>query len=279
MRFTLFHCVLMGLALVPLYGQNLEPDAHGCVDSAIVPKLPGCRIDNCEKKDVDHRDVATHEDEKGDAVTSAIEGESRSVMYECSEGSTPAGIVEQSIEALKEGQFEIPYRFSEKEGAITAKKGDLWVLIDAASRYYTLVELKATPPDESVNDAADMTEAIERKGHVALYGVTFPPGSADVTPASASMLLEIVAMMEDNPDWRIRVEGHTDSTGNKLANVTLSQRRSAAVVSWLVFHRIKRQRLESAGLGDAKPVVNEDNEAARAKNRRIELVKIEPLAQ
>jgi outer membrane protein OmpA-like peptidoglycan-associated protein len=275
MRLRLYHCVLVWCWWIPLFGQGQEPDAPGCVDSKIVPKLLGCRIDNCENKHSDHRDVVTREDEKGDAVTSAVEGESRSLMYECREGTTPDGIVQQAIAVLKAAQFEIPYQFADKEGAITARKGDLWVLVEAASRYYTLVELKAAPSDESAIDAADMAEAIERHGHVAIYGVEFPPGRSDIVPECVPMLREIAAMLEDNPEWRIRVEGHTDSAGTKLANVTLSQRRSAAVVAWLVGRGIKRVRLESAGLGDAQPLTDNDTEVSRSKNRRIELVKIE----
>src|SRR5271155_3373811 len=260
-------CVLFWWLPVPLssqvVGQSLEPDAPGCVDSKIVPKLLGCRIDNCEHKDSDHRDVAMREDERGEAVTSAVEGESRSLMYECNEGTTPARIVQQAIGVMKAAQLEIPYQFADQEGAITAKKGDLWILIEAASRYYTLVELRATPSDESGIDPADMAEAIERHGRVAIYGVEFPPGRADFAPESVPVLGEIAAMLEDHPEWRIRVEGHTDSIGTKLANVTLSERRSAAVVAWLVARGIQRGRLESAGFGGAKPLADNNTGASR----------------
>ena len=216
----LFWCALLWCCLIPLFsqvsGQSPEPDAPGCVDSKIVPELLGCRIDNCEKKDSDHRDVATREDEKGDAVTSAVEGDSRSLMYECREGTTPAGIVQQAAAVLKAAQFEIPYQFAGQEGAISAQKGDLWVLIEAASRYYTVVELKATPRDESAIDAADMAEAIERHGHVAVYGVEFLAGRSDFAPESIPVLREMAALLEDNPEWRIRVEATPTASAQSL---------------------------------------------------------------
>lgn len=150
--------------LVPMFGQGLEPDAAGCVDSKIVPKLAGCRIDNCENKDSDRRDVATREDEKGEPVTTVVEGESHSVMYECREGTTPAGIVQQAIALLRSAHFEIPYQFADQEGAITAQKADLWVLLEAASRYYTVTELKAASSVENAFDAADLAEALSAMG-------------------------------------------------------------------------------------------------------------------
>jgi outer membrane protein OmpA-like peptidoglycan-associated protein len=260
-RLKLLHWVLIGCWPALLSAQNLEPDAAGCSDSRIVPKLLGCRIDNCEHKDADQREVTLREDKNGDPVTSIVEGESRSVMYECGEGTTPSDIVSQAAAALKAAQFQIPYQFSDREGAITSQKGDLWVLVDAASRYYTLVELKARPADGGAIDAADIADAIERNGRAPIYRVVFTAGSADITPESSSTLDEIAAMLEDNADWRIRVEGHTDSP-------SLSQRRSTAVVEWLVLHHIKRERLESTGLGDAQP--------APGKNQRIDLVRIDP---
>jgi outer membrane protein OmpA-like peptidoglycan-associated protein len=253
-----FRWVLISSAL--LSAQKPDSDAPGCVDSRIVPRLPGCRIDNCEHKDADRREVTLRENEKGEPVTTAVEGESRSVMYECAEKTTPSDIVAQAAAALKAAQFDIPYQFSDQEGTITARKGELWVVIDAASRYYTLAELKAQSSDESEIDAAEMADAIERHGRVAIPALGFTQGSAELTPESAPALQEIEGMLEDNPGWRIRVEGHSD-------NPSLAQRRSAAVVSWLVLHQIKRERLESTGLGDAQPGTN--------KNHRIELVRID----
>jgi outer membrane protein OmpA-like peptidoglycan-associated protein len=242
---------LLAVSLLPAFSQSLDPDAPGCVDSQIVPKLLGCRIDNCERKPADRRDVEVQETAKGEAVTSVVEGESRSVMYECREGVGPAGIIPAAMAALKAAQFEIPYQYSDQEGAITAKKGDLWVLVEAAARYYTLVELKA---DDGVADAADIADAMERSGRATVSGVSFAPGNAEITTESVPVLREVAAMLGDNPDWRIQVEAHAD-------NLSLSQRRSASIVAWLVLHQVKRERLETAGLVDSMG--------------RIELVKID----
>jgi outer membrane protein OmpA-like peptidoglycan-associated protein len=253
----------------------LAPDALGCVDSRTLPKLPGCRIDNCEKKDSDRRDVAVKEDEHGQAVTSAIEGDSRSVMYECNEGAKPKGIMYQASAALRAAGFEVPYLFSDEEGGLTARKGDTWVTIESASHYYTVVETTVTAPEwESINDAASMAEALEKYGRVPLYGIHFLTGRADLAPESVIALRELAIMMDDNPDWNIRVEGHTDNIGTKAANSILSLQRASAVAAYLAGRGIKRVRVTPMGMADAHPMAPNDTEAGRAKNRRIEIVKL-----
>lgn len=269
---------LTGIPSLHAQAAKLAPDQAGCVDSKVFPKLLECRIDNCEKKDSDHRDVSVGEDDKGEAINTSIEGNSRSVMYECREGTTPASVVEQAAAALKTAGFEIPYRFAEAEAALTARKNDFWVTVEAAARYYTLTEINSVAPDfESVIDASSMAEMLERYGHVPLYGIQFLPGRPDLTPASDAILNELAAMLNDHPAWRLRIEGHTDNTGTKMGNMTLSFRRASAVVAWLTANGAKRARLDPQGIGDARPAADNATEAGRGKNRRIEIVKMQDL--
>jgi OOP family OmpA-OmpF porin len=275
---------LLLIAILPAAAQDqaapdgpkvkLDADAGGCVDSSILPKLPFCRIDNCEKKESDHRDIPIKENDKGEPVTAPIDGESRAVMYECHEGSTPSDLVQQAAEALKVAGFEVPYQFVDKEGSLTARKGDQWVLLEAAARFYTLTELKAVSDLESATDAVAMADAIEHYGHVPAYGIQFMPGRADLSPESEVAIGEVAAMLNEHPDWRVRIVGHTDNTGAKDANVALSMRRAATVVTLLIGKGIKKTRLEVAGAGDGEPVADNDTETGRAKNRRIEVVKL-----
>jgi outer membrane protein OmpA-like peptidoglycan-associated protein len=257
---------------------KLTADQAGCVDSKFFPKVLECRIDSCEKKDSDRRDISIGEDEKGEPITTSIEGNSRSVMYECREGTTPASIIEKAAAALKADGFEIPYRFADAEGSLTARKDDAWVTVDAASRFYTLTEIAGVGPDfDSATDAASMSDMLERYGHVPVFGIQFLAGRADLTPESNSILDEVLTLLNDHPTWGLRVEGHTDSTGSKMANLTLSFRRASTVVNWLTTRGIKRLRLEAQGIGDVRPIADNTTEAGRNRNRRIELVKTSSL--
>jgi len=268
--FLLFLFAAAGSAQGPL-----APDAAGCADSHTLSKLPGCRVDTCEKKDGDHLDLTIKDEENGQSVTAPVDGDSRTVRYECVDGTKPKSIVEQAAAALRAAGFEVPYLFAEEEGALTAHNTEMWVTVESASHFYTLVELKLTAPDfESINDAASMAEAIDKYGRVPLYGIHFLSGRADIAPESVIALRELAIMLDDNPDWNIRVEGHTDNLGAKDANMTLSMRRATAVVAYLIGRGVKRTRLEPGGMADSRPIAANDTEAGRAKNRRIEIVKL-----
>jgi outer membrane protein OmpA-like peptidoglycan-associated protein len=263
---------LAAQGLTPL--SNLAPDQPGCADSKFFPKLLACRIDNCEKKESDRRDIPVGEDEQGNAVNAPMEGVSRAVMYECWTGTTPASIVEKAEAALKAAGFDIPYRFADAEATLTARRDDLWITVDAASRYYTLTEMNAVGPDfESATDADSMAEALEHYGRVSLTGIQFITGRPELQPSSNKILDEVAALMKDHPTWHLRVEAHTDNAGSKTANLNLSYFRASSVVSWLAANGIKRARLDPKGMGDTKPIGDNTTDDGRRRNRRIELVK------
>jgi|HubBroStandDraft_5_1064220.scaffolds.fasta_scaffold181341_1 OOP family OmpA-OmpF porin len=277
-RLFLFPLVLAGTLCAqpsPLPGVKLAPDQAGCTDSKFFPKFLECRIDNCEKKESDRREIPIGEDDKGEAVNASMEGDSRSVMYECRQGTTPTTIIERADIALKAAGFEVPYRFADDEASLTARKDNLWVTVEAASRFYTLIEMSTVEPDfESATDADSIVEMMERYGHVPLNGVQFVAGRGDLMPASSTILNEVVTLMKDHPTWHLRVEGHTDNVGSKTTNLNLSFFRATAVVNWLVTNGIKRSRLEPKGIGDTKPIADNTTEVGRSKNRRIELVRV-----
>jgi lipid-binding SYLF domain-containing protein len=113
-----------------------------------------------------------------------------------------------------------------------------------------------------------------RSGRVTLQNVHFATGKADITPDSETSLANAVQAMKDNPDWKIRVEGFTDSTGDKAANLKLSEDRAEAVANWLADHGVDRSRLATKGYGEDKPVASNETQAGRRKNRRVELVRL-----
>jgi outer membrane protein OmpA-like peptidoglycan-associated protein len=268
---------LAAQGLPPL--AKLAPDQPGCVDSKFFPKIAACRIDNCEKKDTDRRDMPIGEDEKGDPISATMEGSSRSVMYECWMGTTPSSVVEKADVALRAAGFDVPYRFSDAEASLTAHKDDLWITVEAASRFYTLTEINAVGPDfESAIDADSIADMLERYGHVPLNGLQFVAGRADMVPGTLTILDEVVTLLKDHPSWHLRVEGHTDNVGAKTTNLNLSFFRASAVVNWLAANGIKRARIDPKGMGDTHPVADNTTEAGRSKNRRIEIVKIAGVA-
>ena len=84
----------------------------------------------------------------------------------------------------------------------------------------------------------------------------------------------IVTLMKENPELKFSVEGHTDNTGNANSNQTLSEARSQAVVDKLVENGIAKDRLKAAGKGQSSPIADNGTDEGKAKNRRVEFVKI-----
>ena len=120
--------------------------------------------------------------------------------------------------------------------------------------------------------------ALETKRHYDLYGIHFDFDKATIQSDTQSLLDDIAKMLEDFPNWRLQIVGHTDATGDPAHNEGLSRERAAAVKAALVDRGIEAARLESEGAGESKPVASNDTPEGRALNRRVELVRLEPVA-
>jgi OmpA-OmpF porin, OOP family len=100
--------------------------------------------------------------------------------------------------------------------------------------------------------------------------IYFKTGSAELDRESGPILQSVAEIANRCPAVKIAVAGHTDSIGGREANRQLSEQRARAVVSFLSQQGVAASRVEAAGYGDTRPVVPNDSEANRAKNRRIE---------
>ncbi|MCQ4348984.1 OmpA family protein [Pseudomonas stutzeri] len=102
--------------------------------------------------------------------------------------------------------------------------------------------------------------------------VLFAFDSASLTPAAMASLDGLLGKLGAADVRSIRVEGHTDSVGSDAYNQRLSERRAASVVDYLVARGIPAARLSAHGYGESRPVADNDSDAGRAQNRRVELV-------
>lgn len=120
----------------------------------------------------------------------------------------------------------------------------------------------------------DLYEALEAEGRVATQGILFDTNSDRIRPESTPTLKEIVAMLEEHPDLKLSIEGHTDNVGQAAANQALSEKRAAAVRTHLVSAGVDASRLQSKGMGPTKPAAPNTSAEGRQQNRRVELVKM-----
>ena len=111
-------------------------------------------------------------------------------------------------------------------------------------------------------------------GKFVTTGIRFNSGKATIKPESAGTLKKIYNLMEEHPDLRFSVEGHTDNVGEDDFNHKLSEKRAESVKDELVSRGISADRLQTKGWGESKPIQDNSTPEGRANNRRVEFVKL-----
>lgn len=130
--------------------------------------------------------------------------------------------------------------------------------------------------EDGCPDRAPSRVEIVKERIVIAEQVFFEVNKADIKPRSASLLDEIARILVDHPELTaIRVEGHTDSDGESLYNLTLSQARAESVVAALVERGVDEDRLEPVGFGESRPIASNADSAGKARNRRVEFYIVE----
>jgi outer membrane protein OmpA-like peptidoglycan-associated protein len=122
------------------------------------------------------------------------------------------------------------------------------------------------PPKEEIKEETKkiLKEAIE--------GVNFESSKDIIQKSSYVILDKVVKLLKDNPGYKLQINGHTDSKGSATFNKTLSQKRAIAVKKYLTTHGIAGSRLKTAGYGGERPIADNETDAGKLKNRRVEFI-------
>ncbi len=119
------------------------------------------------------------------------------------------------------------------------------------------------------------SQVIASSGRYVTHGILFDTDSDHLKLDSAPVIKTIAQGLQADPNLKLQIEGHTDSTGGDARNLDLSKRRAEAVKSVLVSQfGIGKDRLTTIGFGASKPVDTNDTPAGRAQNRRVEFVRM-----
>ena len=101
--------------------------------------------------------------------------------------------------------------------------------------------------------------------------IVFANGEAELTDAMYDDLDKVANFLLDNPDFKLRISGHTDSDGREDFNLKLSQQRADAIKEYLIyFGNIDENRIEAKGYGSSQPILKDHSEEAKKLNRRVE---------
>lgn len=112
---------------------------------------------------------------------------------------------------------------------------------------------------------------IESGERIALRNVFFESGRWEIQSGSEYELGKVVELLNQNPQLRIELGGHTDNVGRPEANQKLSSQRAKAVYDYLVAKGIEADRMTYKGYGETQPVATNDTEEGRGENRRTEI--------
>jgi len=123
--------------------------------------------------------------------------------------------------------------------------------------------------------APDTRNKLMTEGKLVTYGIYFDVNKDVVKPESYGTLKDIAAVLNEVPDVKVKIVGHTDADGQDAANLDLSKRRAASVKTELAKNfGVNADRLVTDGLGESQPVAPNDTPVNKALNRRVEFIKL-----
>ena len=280
------HRIITVLAFLFLVLTSLNPalaakdpnDSPGSKDPDIFSRMPGFHIYRSEVKEFDRYEFAVGQDKK-----EKVEGYHSLVIYYANEGITlPSGlqVIRNYLNAAKAIGGKQVYEYEDGGRLFSIIKvvnetKEVWIEVEAPGNDQYSIHLveKQLMKQDVVANAEAMSGSIKEIGRVAVYGIYFDTGKADLKSESEPALVEIVKMLKADANLKLYVVGHTDNVGQFANNVKLSQDRAASVVNALVSkHGIAAARLTPFGNGPAAPVASNKTDEGKSKNRRVELV-------
>lgn len=167
------------------------------------------------------------------------------------------------IQTDEKGKYFVPLPSGKNYTFTVNRKGYLF--------YSEVYNLQDNPSDSTYQKDIPL-QAIAVNTAITLKNVQFNSNSFNLLPVSKIELDKLVEILKDDSTVHIQVNGHTDNIGNAEANATLSKNRALSVAQYLVNQGIEANRILYKGLGDSKPIADNNTEEGRAKNRRTEIV-------
>lgn len=102
-------------------------------------------------------------------------------------------------------------------------------------------------------------------------GLLFPYNSTELLPAGQDNLRNLAASLQENPETEVLIVGHTDAVGTDAYNQNLSEQRASSAAAILSANGVPRDRIRTSGRGELEPISENETEAGRQLNRRVEV--------
>ncbi len=117
----------------------------------------------------------------------------------------------------------------------------------------------------------EVTVAVQKQLNEYAKTILFDTGKATIKPESVAVMVDIIQILNEYPNAKFTVEGHTDSVGSNESNQKLSEARANSVRDFLINEGISGARLTAIGYGEEKPIASNTTSLGRKQNRRVEI--------
>ena len=272
-------------------------------DHPLIAPYQGSVLERQDRQDFTEYNRVVGMDKKRQALTQLVEGNLTQLLYANPKGRSTLELIRNYKSALAAQGFQIDY---EKAGAddwiIALRKYNGMTVYGNDVRYFTgrlkyndgtayvsilvyregsgfgrtnIHVLETSEMDVGmvgVNSSA-MAANLERDGQINLQGIYFDTGHYALKSESDPALDTVQALMKAQPQLRLTIIGHTDSTGDARRNQQLSGERATSVRGALINRGVAPERLSVVGMGSAQQIASNSTADGRAQNRRVMLVK------
>ncbi len=291
----LFLLAFPSRALAQDEDNDVNPDAPGCQDSALLGRIPSTKLIACDRDHDGSAKMPVGLDDNGSIVEKNIRGDFAKWTYALVDPGAST-VYQDFKDTLQRLGFTIV--FQHEPDMITARKDTVWCTLDNSGDQFKQIVVngqeqadsddsaQAASAAASVNAATGaarlaasagrkssftLADRLNKGENVAVMDIKFDGATATLLTSSNHPLEEIADMLKKNPNLKIRIVSYTDEIGWPEGNEVLAARRSKAVVAWLTSHGVDSNRLSHQGLGAAP--ITDPKDASGPKNR-IEISKM-----
>ena len=251
---------------------DTDEQLMGCPRLAVLPPAPSAKLISCQKADSVGVSLPLKPDANGNAQEKRVRGAYEFREYRTN-NSEQDFTFDRLLDALPTVGFVVKYSY--KPATITARNGDLWLLINVSDDTYNVTVVRA-PSEEwsTVKTAEEVSREMQAHNRVDIYGIEFSPDDQSILEKESQILFEILKYLKQNNDISVIVESNK-ITPNKPPEVDseITRERANAVMDWLIAHGIARPRVQPRPAGRNNPITGNESPSEIRRNERIVLIK------
>lgn len=220
------------------------------------------------------------ETERNELLVKASQLEAEQARLEAEQARMMSQATAEDAQRAREEALQAQHREAESERTARQAIEEAEQAKALAASSATAAQLARREADLALEQADTLRRQLENlqlrqteSGVVVTLGdVLFESGQTELRQEAMASLVEVVDLLQSEPDKNIRIEGHTDAVGDANTNLEISQRRADAVFEALVSLGVVAARVTTQGMGEDFPIASNETDEGRAQNRRVDVI-------